>query len=415
MSDTFANLCFLKTCRNLFLLSVRLTTMREYLQNASVIFACLTFLLMTAPVSASQRFQFSESPVQSDTKKVFFDEQSSGDACSYKYESINFLGTFNAVRESSSSSRTYDLENSPFHERNEVPPCLLAHKQTFNYSTAKVMAKFASLGYCTNTSLFSSWECKRCRDVPEFQLTRIVLNDTWGAIAFVGNYPPLNATIVVIKGTDGHDVKDWIVNLRGILKPMFLDIDFPGYSDILVHEGFSEVWKFALQDEILDAVNELVEKYGAERPVYATGYSSGAAGAQLAAFTFKVLLDLPDIRLYTFGSPRIGNIEFARVLPKMTTEIWRFTHDRDIIPSLPKMKLGYWHTPQEIFQQEKEFDKNDPTFIYRDDVSSYKLCDGSGEDSSCHNARCSDELGCSSVFEHYEYLSTVMCGVSEIC
>ena len=54
-------------------------------------------------------------------------------------------------------------------------------------------------------------------------------------------------------------------------------------------------------------------------PLYAIGHSMGAAMATIAALDLKFKANLSDVRLVTFGSPRVGNDVFARFLQSQTT------------------------------------------------------------------------------------------------
>lgn len=53
-------------------------------------------------------------------------------------------------------------------------------------------------------------------------------------------------------------------------------------------------------------------------PLYAIGHSMGAALATICAMDVKFKVGLKDVRLYTFGSPRVGNAEFASFVYSQT-------------------------------------------------------------------------------------------------
>ena len=42
-----------------------------------------------------------------------------------------------------------------------------------------------------------------------------------------------------------------------------------------------------------------------------------------------------QVRSFTFGSPRVGNRAFYDLFEQQTEGSWRFTHGRDVVPSLP--------------------------------------------------------------------------------
>ena len=74
----------------------------------------------------------------------------------------------------------------------------------------------------------------------------------------------------------------------------------------------------ALEPNITAAVRAMAARYPGV-PLYAVGHSMGAAMATIAALDLKFKANLSDVRLVTFGSPRVGNEVFARFLQSQTT------------------------------------------------------------------------------------------------
>jgi hypothetical protein len=127
--------------------------------------------------------------------------------------------------------------------------------------------------------------------------------------------------------------------------------------------------------------------------VIVSGHSLGAALGTLCAMDLKLNYQLPDVRLMTFGSPRVGNSIFAAWVDSELGLHWRFTHNRDIVPSLPPGYMGFAHIPREVWVVD---------FLL--DHTLVGVCDESGEDPLCHNSVC--HLGlCSSLADHLMYLS----------
>eukprot|EP00958_Prasinococcus_capsulatus_P030307 scaffold8046_cov444-Prasinococcus_capsulatus_cf.AAC.2 len=88
---------------------------------------------------------------------------------------------------------------------------------------------------------------------------------------------------------------------------------------------------------------------------------------------------------------RVGNqayIDFYKTV--MPSEIFRVTHWRDTVPHLPpEHLLGYVHGPREVF--------------YVEDMSTFRVCDGSGEDPACSDQHNVDL----SIDDHLHYLTYV--------
>lgn len=78
--------------------------------------------------------------------------------------------------------------------------------------------------------------------------------------------------------------------------------------------------------------------------------------------------------IHTFGAPRIGNLFLSNHIQDKIVDIYRVIHQKDVVPHLPTdvpLMNGYHHPAHEIF--------------WNSDFSSYKVCDGNGEDKSCSN------------------------------
>lgn len=62
---------------------------------------------------------------------------------------------------------------------------------------------------------------------------------------------------------------------------------------------------------MLTEVSTLLKKYPSAS-ILVTGHSHGAALATHAALDIKLEIANADVKLYNFGSPRIGNEKFAK-------------------------------------------------------------------------------------------------------
>jgi hypothetical protein len=105
---------------------------------------------------------------------------------------------------------------------------------------------------------------------------------------------------------------------------------------MLVHSGFYEVY-LAVRDQLWDwwNNNEWVEV------LYMCGHSLGAALSTLLAFDFAEELrrckKLPI--QYTFGSPRVGNVEFAKAFNKRMWPSIRVNNTEDPVTALPLAQM----------------------------------------------------------------------------
>jgi hypothetical protein len=58
-----------------------------------------------------------------------------------------------------------------------------------------------------------------------------------------------------------------------------------------------------------------------------------------------------DVQFYSFGSPRVGNLEFSKFFNDVVKQKYRYVNRRDIVTRLPSIVLGYNHVGTEIWIQ----------------------------------------------------------------
>lgn len=235
---------------------------------------------------------------------------------------------------------------------------------SYSQDTATRNLYFAYGAYCNATSL-SHWNCKWCAYIPGFQLTYLETKDELQV--FVGYDVEEDQIVISFRGT--HNIFDWLDDFDIIKVP------YPGVSGGEVHQGFYTAWK-ELKAGVMNATTILMDKYNnTETPLLITGHSLGAAIAQLAAIDLRGYANSTgndcEINLYTYGSPRWGNLIMANYFSYQIDENWRVVNHHDVVPTVPFEKSGYHHTWTEVWYTE-----------YKPDLK-YKICNDSGEDSSC--------------------------------
>lgn len=113
-----------------------------------------------------------------------------------------------------------------------------------------------------------------------------------------------------------------------------------------VHRGFNKAL-----DSVWPQVQAAVDELGADKKIFVSGHSLGAALAQLAAHRFA-LSDHSIAGVYVYGSPRIGNPEFRDAYNELL-EAKTFLHinNTDIVARIPPRILGFRHlggTPRQF-------------------------------------------------------------------
>ncbi|KAH7165728.1 lipase [Dactylonectria macrodidyma] len=246
-----------------------------------------------------------------------------------------------------------------------------------NYG-AKAGAKISCGGYCPTVESDGA----------------VIVASFGGSATGIAGYVSTDATrkeiVISIRGSS--NIRNWITNL---------DFGQDSCSSLTsgcgVHSGFQNAW-----DEIAAAAKAAVVKARTANPSYtvvSTGHSLGGAVATLAAAYLRKA-GIP-MDLYTFGSPRVGDGDFANFVTSQAGAEYRVTHEADPVPRLPPIIFGYRHTSPEYWLTGGSSD----TTTYS--VSSIKVCEGNanigcnagtlGLDIVAHLNYLQDISGCSAV------------------
>ena len=160
----------------------------------------------------------------------------------------------------------------------------------------------------------------------------VVWGQDWVAVVFRGTEQHNSAFCImemVHPGICAHVPTNWSkTNLA--YRPLH---QRPEWGDnVRTHPGFDEATDL-LYEEILEVLNtRLTEGHR----LYVTGHSLGAAMATLFSFRAEVLSGIDVHGLYTFGSPRVGNIPFALAYPEpLHNKTQRWQNRADPAPGLP--------------------------------------------------------------------------------
>jgi len=123
-----------------------------------------------------------------------------------------------------------------------------------------------------------------------------------------------------------------------------------------VHRGFK-----AALDSVWDVFMEDYDRLREGRTVTLTGHSLGAALATLAFSRLDIAA-----QLYTFGSPRVGNSDFAAVLNfKHRKQIFRVINNTDIVARHPMAVWNYRHVGIAIYFNSDGTCVTNPSFLHR--------------------------------------------------
>jgi hypothetical protein len=128
--------------------------------------------------------------------------------------------------------------------------------------------------------------------------------------------------VIAFRGTEPDDPRDLLADIQAWGEPW--------HGGASVHAGFAEALS-PVRQRVMSAID------ASQREVVVTGHSLGAALATLVASV------RPSTRLYTFGSPRVGNAAFAAMIDPARQ--WRYVDYVDAVTTVPPplSGLGYVH------------------------------------------------------------------------
>lgn len=271
------------------------------------------------------------------------------------------------------------------------------HEHIYNRTVAKILAEYASTVYMSDLNALISWTCSRCSGLTKnFQLIELIVDVEHCLQAFVGVAEDLGAIVIAFRGTQENSIRNWVEDL--LFKQ--LDLNYPGMSGSMVHQGFYSAYhNTTLRPRVLEAV-EKIQKRNNALSIMITGHSMGGAMASFCALDLTVNYGAKDVQVVTFGQPRIGNSMFADFYNTFVPKHIRVTHTHDIVPHLPPYythfpQRTYHHFPREVWIHNINFG----SLVYEVE----RICDGSGEDPTC-----SRSVSGNSITDHLEYYGVSM-------
>jgi hypothetical protein len=171
----------------------------------------------------------------------------------------------------------------------------------------------------------------------------------------------LDTVILAVRGTESEKKMDslnqWISNLDYHLT------DFPIENGVKLHKGFLDQF-LSCKDVLLEQVTQYLKR---GHKIIITGHSRGAAIATIIAYFMGVYfggMATQNITVITFGSPRVGNMDFSKSFNRIYPSAKRFvSHHKeildvdDMVTELPPSELGFHHVGIEhkVYGESKYF------------------------------------------------------------
>src|SRR2546429_1312661 len=139
-----------------------------------------------------------------------------------------------------------------------------------------------------------------------------------------------DAVVVAFRGTQPEELKDWVTDADIVL----------AHAEVgPVHFGFEpHLQSFGIRRE-----QPIRDHQDRQQSLWFTGHSLGAALATLAAARLRLKLK-PIHGLYTYGSPRVGSLEFTDRFDQDFGEFtFRYINNSDVVTRVPTREMGYSH------------------------------------------------------------------------
>ena len=181
-----------------------------------------------------------------------------------------------------------------------------------------------------------------------FVLTNTLYDKPTDVEGFVGILPSTRTIYISFRGSSS--LLNWIDDLR------IRKIPYDSYPECncTVHNGFYKA-TLNLIPQVINSILILKKKTGYKK-IIVTGHSLGAAVCQLTAMELKnhKSISLMSIIIYNFGQPRIGDVKYSDFVNEHTkNSLYRYTHYKDIVPHIPPREMEYYHSCNEIYENEK--------------------------------------------------------------
>lgn len=178
--------------------------------------------------------------------------------------------------------------------------------------------------------------------------------------AWIGYSDELRSIVVAFRGTEMTSLADIVTD--AFIIPHGFDPAYPlpphtrasktvakgaaAPAGLWVHSGFFNAYA-SVREAVWRVVDEcMAAGGGGDWHVYVTGHSLGGALATLAAheaaFTTFTSGSVAGLTMYNYGSPRVGNTEFATAFDAAVPDSWRVVNSDDVVARVPRA-VGYRH------------------------------------------------------------------------
>lgn len=217
--------------------------------------------------------------------------------------------------------------------------CFASANTDYDYGLGNITLWHSENAYCdVNTIMTRTNKGVLSGFVPTYQFT-----GHYDQVGYVGYTPSQASIYIVFRGSS--DLENWVANVD------IIKVDYPYCDKCEVHKGF---YKAAMEvfPDLFNAVQSLRKQFPSYK-VVVTGHSLGGALATLTAMEYLQNDPSASILLYNYGSPRVGNTQFAEWYSANMKVRARVTHHKDIVPHIPTSKR-FEHISGEYYEPDDQ-------------------------------------------------------------
>ena len=210
---------------------------------------------------------------------------------------------------------------------------LLGYVFGYNNTFGLYNVRLSAIAYCPEETV-ENWSCYWCQYFPNAKVITTLWDSKTSTYAYIVYDLEQDNYILSFEGT--QDTNDFLIDLQiAKLTP------YKEHPTAKVHSGFWNAY-LSIRNEILNIV-EFAPR------LFITGQSLGGALSTLASL--DILEEYPNLDIYTvtFGSPRVGNLDYVYLYSSIVENSYRVTHGKDPVVHLPPEFLGFVHVPFEIY------------------------------------------------------------------
>ncbi|KAI8381060.1 lipase [Radiomyces spectabilis] len=196
--------------------------------------------------------------------------------------------------------------------------------------------KLSSMSYCDSVIPGGKLDCAQCSAVSGATMVKTFSTLLYDTNGYIIRDDAKKKLYLTFRGSSS--IRNWIADFT------FIATSYTPVKGAKVHTGFYNSYKEVAQNVILTMQKELDAHPDYDTEV--SGHSLGGAMAVLAALDLyqRDIRFTPDnLRIFTYGAPRVGNPDFAYYVTGTDIPFQRVVHDRDIVPHLPPQAFGFLH------------------------------------------------------------------------